>query len=118
MGSAGGILTTLAIATDMGGFHQLVDWASIFGQIIAFGIEGPGSYGGALTSDVRRQGFKLIEVSRPDRRLSRLNEKSNTLDAENAVRTFLARRGALRNLDTLQGLPQQSRKMLMGRLSR
>jgi len=90
MDSVGGILATMTIATDTGGFRQLVDWASTFGQIIAFGIEGTGSYGGALASYVRRQGFKVIEVSRADRRLRRLNGKSDTLDAENAARAVLA----------------------------
>jgi transposase len=90
MDSVGGILATMTIATDSGGFAQLVDWASSFGQIIAFGIEGTGSYGGALTSYVRRQGFKVIEVSRADRRLRRLNGKSDTLDAQNAARAVLA----------------------------
>ena len=59
MDSVGGILATMTIATDTGGFRQLVDWASTFGQIIAFGIEGTGSYGGALTSYVRRKGHKV-----------------------------------------------------------
>jgi len=90
MDSVGGVLATMTIATGTGGFRQLLDWASSFGQIIAFGIEGTGSYGGALTSYVRRQGFKVIEVSRADRRLCRLNGKSDTLDAENAARAVLA----------------------------
>ena len=88
--SVGGILATMMIATDTGGFRQLVDWASTFGQIIALGIEGTGSYCGALTSYVRRQGFNVIEVSRVDLRLRRLNGKSDTLDAENAARAVLA----------------------------
>jgi len=49
-----------------------------------------GSYGAALTSFVRRHGHKVIEVARPDRRLRRLNGKSDTLDAENAARAVLA----------------------------
>jgi transposase len=43
----GGVLGTLTIATDTGGFRQLLSWATSFGQIIAFGIEGTGSYGAA-----------------------------------------------------------------------
>ena len=39
---------------------------------------------------LRRQGHKVVEVSRPDRRLRRLNGKSDTLDAENAARAVLA----------------------------
>jgi hypothetical protein len=62
----------------------------VFGQIIAFGIEGAGSYGGALMTYVLRQGFRVIGVSQPDRRLSRLNGRSDTRDAENAARAVLA----------------------------
>lgn len=90
MDSIGDVLATLTIATDTAGFKQLLAWAAEFGNIIAFGIEGTGSYGAGLTSFVRRQGHKVIEVSRPDRRLRRLNGKSDTLDAENAARAVLA----------------------------
>jgi transposase len=90
MDSVGGILATLTIATDTAGFTQLLDWAGELGKIIAFGIEGTGSYGAGLTSFIRRHGHKVIEVSRPDRRLHRLNGKSDSLDAENAARAVLA----------------------------
>ena len=90
MDSIGGILATLTISTDTAGFKQLLEWAASFGKIIAFGIEGTGSYGSGLTSFVRRHGHKVIEVARPDRRLRRLNGKSDTLDAENAARAVLA----------------------------
>lgn len=90
MDTIGGILATLTIATDTAGFRQLLAWAQGFGKIIAFGIEGTGSYGAGLTSFLRRQGHKVVEVSRPDRRLRRLNGKSDTLDAENAARAVLA----------------------------
>lgn len=90
MDSIGGILATLTIATDRLGYQQLLEWAADFGTIIAFGIEGTGSYGAGLASYMRRQGHKVVEVSRPDRRLRRLNGKSDTLDAENAARAVLA----------------------------
>jgi len=90
MNSVGGILATMTIPTDSRGLRQLVDRAPSFDHIIVFGIEGTGSYGGALTSHVRRQGFKVIEASRADRRLRRLNGKSDTLDSENAARAVLA----------------------------
>ena len=90
MDSVGGVLASLTIATDTAGFRQLLKWASSFGQIIAFGIEGTGSYGAGLTSFIRRNGHKVVEVSRPDRRLRRLNGKSDTLDAQNAARAVLA----------------------------
>lgn len=86
----GGTLATLTIPTDSGGFTQLVSWAVSFGRIHAFGIEGTGSYGASLASFVLRQGYRVIEVNRPDRRLRRLNGKSDTLDAENAARAVWA----------------------------
>jgi len=70
--SIGGIIATITVATDSDGFKQLLEWAATFGQIIAFGIEGTGSYRAGLTSFVRRAGHRVIEVNRPDRRMRRL----------------------------------------------
>lgn len=90
MDTIGGILATLTIPTDTGGFRQLLTWAEGFGRILAFGIEGTGSYGATLTSFLRRHDIKVVEAGRPDRRLRRANGKSDTLDAENAARSVLA----------------------------
>lgn len=88
--AAGALLDTRTVTTDQSGFQQLVDWARGLGTITAFGIEGTGSYGAGLTSFVRRRGYRVVEVSRPDRRLRRLNGKSDPLDAEHAARAVLA----------------------------
>lgn len=90
MDTIGGILATPTISTDTGGFRQLLAWAEGFGRILAFGIEGTGSYGATLTSFLRRHDIKVVEAGRPDRRLCRANGKSDTLDAENAARSVLA----------------------------
>lgn len=90
MDTVGGILATLTITTDAGGFRQLLDWATGFGRVLAFGVEGTGSYGATLTSFLRRHGHKVVEAGRPDRRSRRANGKSDTLDAENAARSVLA----------------------------
>ncbi|MHA7277930.1 IS110 family transposase [Arthrobacter sp. Hz1] len=82
MDTIGGILATLTIPTDTGGFRQLLAWAEEFGQILAFGIEGTGSYGATLTWFLRRHDIKVVEAGRPDRRLRRANGKSDTLDAK------------------------------------
>lgn len=86
----GGTVATTTIAADSGGYRQLLEWAHSFGRIIAFGIEGTGSYGSALASFARRHGHKVVEVNRPDRRLRRLHGKSDTLDAVNAARAVLS----------------------------
>jgi transposase len=50
MDPVGGILDALTVTTDSPGFRQPPGWAASFGTIIAFGIEGTGSYGAGLTS--------------------------------------------------------------------
>ncbi|MCX4419263.1 hypothetical protein [Streptomyces mirabilis] len=56
MDTIGGILATLTIPTDTGGFRQLLDRATSFGKVLAFGVEGTGSYGATLASFLRRAG--------------------------------------------------------------
>lgn len=90
MDTIGGILASLTISTDQAGFKQLLEWSSSFGKVLAFGIEGTGSYGATVTSFLRRHGHKVVEAGRPDRRSRRANGKSDTLDAENAARSVLA----------------------------
>lgn len=86
----GTFLGDIAIAVDRGGYERLLQWAGSQGRVIAFGIEGTGSYGVALTSFLRRHGHTIIEVARPDRRDRRLRGKSDILDAENAARAVLS----------------------------
>lgn len=90
MDAVGTTMSTLTVAVDVAGFEQLLQWAKSHGTIDVFGIEGTGSYGAGLASFVRRHGYKVVEVARPDRRLRRLNGKSDALDAENAARAVLA----------------------------
>lgn len=80
------------MATDRGGADLLERWAVSHGRILAFGIEGTASYGAGVTSYLRRQGHRVIEVNRPDRRERRLNGKIDALDAENAARAVLSGR--------------------------
>jgi transposase len=56
------------IPTTPAGYQQLLEWAKTFGRVAAFGVEGTGSYGKGLSQFLRRQGQKVIEVSRPCRR--------------------------------------------------
>lgn len=90
MDTIAGILDTITIPADSSGFSKLVQWASQYGKIIVFGVEGTGSYGASLASFLRRRDYKVVEVCRTDRRLRRMNGKSDTLDAENAARAALS----------------------------
>ena len=61
MDPIGGILETPTISTDTGGFERLLTWAEGFG-ILAFGSEGAGSTGRALTSFLRNACHKSAPV--------------------------------------------------------
>ena len=83
-------LGDLRVPVDSLGYQELDRWAQSFGRVLAYGIEGTGSYGANLTSYLRRQGRKVVEVNRGDRRARRANGKSDTLDAELAARSVIA----------------------------
>ena len=88
----GGRLGELTVPADSGGHEQVERWATGHGRVLAFGIEGTGSYGAGVAGYLGRQGHRVIEVNRPDRRERRLNGKSDALDAENAARAVLSGR--------------------------
>lgn len=64
----GARLADCSIAADGAECVALVAWARALGDIEVFAIEGTGSYGAGLTSFVRRQAFRVVEVSHCDRR--------------------------------------------------
>ena len=88
---AGQRLSGHRIPVDTGGYQDLEHWAKSLGRVISFGIEGADSYGVGLASYLRRNGHQVVEVNRGDRRARRANAKSDTLDAEVAARSVLAR---------------------------
>jgi transposase len=80
------------VAANREGYAQLEAWAASLagnGRVVAYGVEGTGSYGVGLASFLRRTGHRVIEVNRGDRRSRRSNGKSDTLDAEAAARAVL-----------------------------
>jgi transposase len=72
------------------GYRSLADWARGHGAVYAFGVEGTGSYGAGLSRALATQGFRVIEVNRPNRQLRRQRGKSDAVDAEAAARAVLA----------------------------
>ncbi|NOX23042.1 MAG: IS110 family transposase [Actinobacteria bacterium] len=76
------------------GYVELVTWATMLGDIYAFGVEGCGSYGSGLARFLRRHDYKVFEVARPARRGERRAVgKSDTIDAEHAARVVLSGQG-------------------------
>jgi transposase len=87
----GGDLDDRSIDATNDGYAELVAWALGLGRVVAFGVEGCGSYGIGLARFLRRHGHKVIEVSRPPRKgQRRLAGKSDLIDARHAAREVLA----------------------------
>ena len=78
------------VPTTRVGYGELERWATDFGPVDRFGVEGTGSYGAELSRLLRRHGHRVIEVNRPDRATRRRLGKSDTIDAEAAARAVLA----------------------------
>jgi transposase len=83
-------LDAKSISTTPFGYRTLLSWARDQGQVVAFGIEGTGSYGAGLARFLRGEGETVIEVNRPDRMARRLQGKSDPVDARAAARAVLA----------------------------
>ena len=81
---------SIAVATTPAGFDELLRWASSFGPVRCFGVEGTGSYGASLARYLQELGEVVVEVDRPDRRTRHLEGKSDPVDAEAAARAVLA----------------------------
>jgi transposase len=60
------------------------------GEVQAWGIEGSGCYGAALTRFLHAHGQVVVEVNRPDRAARRRQGKSDPVDAEAAARAVQA----------------------------
>jgi transposase len=87
----GGRRGSYALPTTPEGYAGMFSWAQEQGRVVAFGIEGTGSYGSGLARFLRRQGATVYEVSRPPRRgARRAAGKSDLVDAEHAARQVLS----------------------------
>ena len=83
-------LAALSIPTNPKGYMELERWSRSLGQVLAFGIEGTGSYGAGLTRYLLAQDQAVVEVTRPNRQLRYTQGKSDSLDAEGAARSVLS----------------------------
>ena len=93
----GGRLGELFVPATLVGFQALLEFCRDHvgpeGCLVAFGVEGTGSYGIGLARFLRRHGVTVQEVHRPPRRGERrLSGKSDTIDAEHAARQVLTGR--------------------------
>ncbi len=86
----GGLLGEHRIPATTRGYGDLERWAGRLGEVVAFGVEGTGSYGAGLSRFLAGRDHVVIEVNRPDRSVRRRLGKNDSIDAESAARSVLA----------------------------
>jgi transposase len=86
----GRVLGTEEFATTSDGYRQLLRWLRAFGELVAVGVEGTGSWGAGLARFLTAEGVRVIEVTRPNRQHRRRHGKSDPADAIGAARAVLA----------------------------
>lgn len=87
-----GVIATASFGNDGPGHAALAAWAAALGPVAAFGIEGTGSWGKALTTALTDAGATVIEVNSYVASGRRARGKSDALDAESAAWAVLGGR--------------------------
>ena len=83
-------LGTTQVPASSAGYAQLLSWAHALGEVVAWGVEGTGSYGAGLARFLAAHGQRVVEVNRPDRQARRRRGKSDAVDADAAARAVQA----------------------------
>jgi transposase len=86
----GRLLAHAQFPATTSGDKRLLAWLGGFGDLIAVGVEGTGSYGASLARLLTAEHLRVVEVSRPNRQTRRQRGKSDPIDAEAAARAVLA----------------------------
>lgn len=82
----GRVLATASFPATGSGFVELTDWLSGFGELVAVGVEGTGSYGAGLARYLAGEAIEVREVIRPNRQHRRRYGKADHTDAVAAGR--------------------------------
>lgn len=98
------------------GYRQLLAWLVPFGTISAVGVEGTGAYGAELARYLAREGLRVVEVDRPDRKTRRMKGKSDPIDAY-AAATAVASNRATGTPKTRDGIVEAVRSLRVVRRS-
>lgn len=86
----GALLGRTTCPADAAGYAQICQYAQRKAPgATVWAVEGTGSYGAGLTSELRARGQRVCEVDRP-KRIGRRRGKSDDIDAERAARQLLA----------------------------
>ena len=82
----GQVLGTETFPVTADGYGELTEWITSFGQVVAVGVEGTGSYGAGLTRHLMNAALDVREVNRTNRQHRRRHGKSDPADAIAAAR--------------------------------
>ena len=88
--SLGRLLGERTVPASIRGSRELLAWARGHGEVLAFGVEGTGSYGAGLARYLRGEGCRVVEVIRPNRQARRRNGRSDPADADAAASAVLS----------------------------
>jgi transposase len=86
----GRVLASATFAATRAGYRQLWRWLAGFGDVVAVGVEGTGSWGAGLARSLTARRVRVIEVDRPNRQRRRRHGKSDPADAIAAARAVQA----------------------------
>lgn len=86
----GRVLGTEQFPATVAGYAALLAWMRGHGRLSRVGVEGTGAYGAGLARRLRGEGVEVIEVDRPNRKMRRLQGKSDPIDAIAAAKAVLA----------------------------
>ena len=81
----GQLLSDAEFCTNPTAYWAAICWARSFGEILAVGVEGTGSYGAGITQALQVNDIHVVEVTRSDRSARRRQGKSDPLDAYSAA---------------------------------
>lgn len=86
------VATSREFTADAQGYAELAKAIGDPAKCAAVGVEGTTSYGAALTDELFRRGFRVLEVlnKKKDRKRRKGEGKSDEIDAERAARDVLA----------------------------
>jgi transposase len=82
----GRFFASQAFPVSAAGYGALLGWLGGFGEVVAVGVEGTGSWGAGLARHLAGEGVRVVEVNRPNRQLRRQKGKSDPTDALAAAR--------------------------------
>src|SRR5450759_2286261 len=92
IGAHGRELGDVQVPATAAGYRQALAFLARWPDGVEVGVECTGSYGAALTRELRAAGYAVIEVNRPNRFDRRAHGKTDTFDAYSAAEAVMTGR--------------------------